>query len=137
MTDSAGISLRPFGTEDRDRDGLALRDIIAVDPRAYLVAQPDRFSTLDKAALRARFHQCKPASALPEEIRRTGSVRQQRIGPGHEYQTRLVEACGGSLWPDADHIAQRARDLGAWKQRRQRRQHDAIDPCRQKRGCDH
>src|SRR5580704_19217240 len=101
----ADILLRAFGAEDRDRDRLALRDVVTVDPGGNVVAQPDRLGALNKAALRAALHQREAATALPEEIRGTRTVRQHRRGIGHEHQARLVEAGGRSLRSDADRVA--------------------------------
>src|ERR1700676_1776270 len=89
--------LRAFGAEDRDRNRFALRNIIAVDAGSNVVAQPDSLGALDKAALRSRFHQREPATALPEEIRGARSVGQHRRGAGHEDEARLVKARGGRL----------------------------------------
>src|SRR5437868_7550782 len=105
-----------FGAEDRDRNRPTLRDIITLDARGHIVAQPDRFGALDKAAFRARFHQREAATALPQKIRSTRSVGQQRAGAGHEHEAWLMETGRGGPGPDADDIAQRARHLRGWKQ---------------------
>src|SRR5579863_2350536 len=109
----ADMLLGAFGTEDRDRNRSALRNIIAVDAGRHIVTQPDRFGTLDKPALRSLLHQCEAATALAEEIRGSRSVRQQRRGAGHEDQARLVKTGGRRFRPDAGHVAQRPRNLGA------------------------
>src|SRR5438067_5513284 len=104
-----------FGAEDRDRNRPTLRDIITLDARGHIVTQPDRFGALDKTTFRARFHQREAATALPQKIRSTRSVGQERAGTRHEDETWLMEAGRGGLGPDADDIAQRARHLCAWK----------------------
>src|ERR1700691_730095 len=101
----ADILLRAFGAEDRDRDRLALRNVVAVDPGGNVVAQPDRLGALNETALRAALHQREAATALPEETRGTRTVRQHRRGIGHEAQTRLVEAGRRGLRSDTDHVA--------------------------------
>src|SRR5450631_3203998 len=96
MPAEADILLRAFGTEDRDRNRPALRDIIAIDAGGNIVAQPDGFGALHEATLRTLLHQREPATALPQEIRRPGSVGQNRRGVGHEDETWLMKACRGS-----------------------------------------
>src|SRR5438477_4741555 len=100
---SVGADILPgaFRAEDRDRDRAALREIIAVDARADLVAQPDRLGALHEAALRALLDKREAAAALPQEVRRTRAVGQQRLGAREEHETRLVIAGGGRLRPDA------------------------------------
>src|SRR5215218_5530205 len=107
----AGILLCAFRAEDGDRDRLALRDIVALDPLGHIVAQPDRFGALDERAFGARFHQREAATALPEEIRCARSVGEQRARAGHEDQAGLVKTCRSGPWPDAHHVAKRTRDL--------------------------
>ena len=48
-----------------------------------------------------------------------------------------MKARGRGFRPDADHVAQRMRDLRARKHRRQRRHHDAVDGKGQKHRRDH
>src|SRR5580658_3295459 len=114
------ISLRALGAEYRDRNRSSLRNIVAFNAAGDIVTQADGFGTLSKTAFRTRFDQREPATALPQEIRGARPVRQQCRGAGHEHETRLLKAGGGGLRPDADDVAQRARDFEAWKQRRQR-----------------
>src|SRR6478752_3133073 len=73
---AAGLHLlRPFGTEDRDRDRPALRYVVAVDANRRIVAQADSLGTLQEAAFGARLHQREPARALPQEVRGARAVR--------------------------------------------------------------
>src|SRR6476469_6443284 len=72
---AAGLHLlRPFGTEDRDRDRPALRYVVAVDANRRIVAQADSLGTLQEAAFGARLHQREPARALPQEVRGARAV---------------------------------------------------------------
>src|SRR5258705_859050 len=96
------ILLRTFRAEDGDRDRLALRDVIALDPLRHIVAQPDGFGALDEGALGARFHQREAATALPEEIGSARSVGERRAGAGHEDQAWLVKARRGGVGTEAD-----------------------------------
>ena len=73
-----------------------------------------------------RFDQRETATAVAKEIGGARTVGEHRRRARHEHQAWLMIARGGRLRPDADHIAQRARNLRAWEQRRQRRHHDAI-----------
>src|SRR3569623_3232421 len=100
------ILLGAFRAEDRDRDGASLREVITVDPRADLVAQPDRLGAQDDATLRTLLDQREPAAALSEEIGRARAVRQHRRGPRHEDEARLVVAGGCGLRPDAGNVTQ-------------------------------
>src|ERR1700724_4093238 len=113
MPAGADILLRACGTEDRDRNRPALRNIIAVDAGGDIVTQPDGSGALHEAAFGALLHQREPATALPQEIRSPRSVGQNRRGVGHEDETWLMKACRRSPRSDADHVAERARDLGA------------------------
>src|SRR3569623_249391 len=100
------ILLGAFRAEDRDRDRPSLREIVSVDPRADLVAQPARLRAQDEAALRTLLNQREPAAALPEEVGRTRAVGQHRRGPRHEDEARLVVAGGCGLRPDAGDVTQ-------------------------------
>src|SRR5216683_2984229 len=108
-----GHLLRALGAEDGDGNRPTLRNIIAVDAGGDVVAQPDGFGALGKAALRTRFNQREPAAALPQKVRGARSIRQHRRGAGHEDETWLVKTGRGGLRSDADDVAQRARDLRA------------------------
>src|SRR5689334_14164480 len=101
MVGVTDILLGAFGTEDGDRDGAPLREIIAVDARADLVAQPDRLGALHEAALRALLDQRKPAASLPEEVGSARSIRQQRLRAGQEHKARLGIAGRGRPRADA------------------------------------
>src|SRR6185295_1963619 len=71
--------LSAFRAEDRDRDRAPLREIIAVDARTDLVAQPDRLGPLHEAALRALLDQREATAPLAQEIRRARAVGEQRL----------------------------------------------------------
>src|SRR5689334_1175355 len=88
---------RSFRAEDRNRDRLALREIVALDAGQRIVAQTDRLGARDEIALGARFHQRKAAGALAEEIRSARSVSQLRRCIRHEDEARLMEAGRGDL----------------------------------------
>src|SRR5215831_4818891 len=106
MSAGGAILLGAFRTEDRDRDRSSLREIIAVDPRADLVAQPDGFGALRKTALRALLDQREAAAALLEEIGRAGTVGQHRRCARQEHEARLLIAGGRGLRADAGDVAQ-------------------------------
>src|SRR5438094_7698934 len=126
MSVGADILLGAFRAEDRDRDYAPLREIIAVDARANLVAQPDGLGALHEAALRTLLDQRETTAPLPQEVRCARTVGEQRLRAGQEDEARLVIARRGRLRADAGDVAKRACDLDARKQRRQRRQHDAV-----------
>src|SRR6266436_4236518 len=113
MSVGAGILLGAFGTEDRDRDRASLREIIAVDARADLVAQPGRLGALHEAALRALFDQREAAASLPEEIRRARAIGEQCLGARQKDKARLVIAGRRRFRPDAGDVAQGTLDLDA------------------------
>src|SRR3954453_3096847 len=121
MSVGADILLGAFRAEDRDRDRTPLREIITVNARADLVAQPNRLGALHEAALRTLLDQREPAAPLPQEIRRARTVGEQRLRAGQEDEARLVIAGRGSLRADAGDVAKRACDLDARKHRSQRR----------------
>src|SRR3982750_586359 len=97
MSVGADILLGAFRAEDRDRDRAPLGEIVAVDARTNLVAQPDPPGPLHEAALRALLDQREPAAPLPQEIRRARTVGEHRLRAGQENEARLGIAGRGRL----------------------------------------
>src|SRR3954470_3063886 len=115
MSVGADILLGAFRAEDRDRDRTPLREIIAVDARANLVAQPDRLGALHESALRTLLDQREPAASLPQEIRRARTVGEHRLRTRQEDEAWLVIAGRGRLRADAGDVAKCPCDLDARK----------------------